>query len=116
MSNDEIRKTLQPLILTEQKNKITFDFIMNIICDVFDVKKDDLMGKSHAKRFAYPRKLGIYFCRDTLSLTYVKIASLFKKDHSTIMSSYKIIKNNLIKNDVDTLSQVNKIKELIEKY
>ena len=65
--------------------------VIDKIAQHFGLRKEDLLSKGQSKELSFPRQIAIYFLRQKLALTYQKIGSIFKRDHSTIMSSFKNI-------------------------
>ena len=61
---------------------------------------DDIKGKKRSQNINYPRQVAIYLCRTMANESFPKIGTYFGgRDHSTIMSSYKKIENDLETND-----------------
>lgn len=86
-----VHKLILPLIESSCANKITPDDILCAICERFDQKKEDLLGKSQSHEKVVPRKIAMYFLRKNLHLSYVKIGKIFSKDHSTVMASVESV-------------------------
>ena len=82
---------LQDLLSEQARKAITPDFVIDKIAQHFGLRKEDLLSKGQSKELSFPRQIAIYFLRQKLALTYQKIGSIFKRDHSTIMSSFKNI-------------------------
>ena len=87
----DIEKNLNDLILEGKKNLLTHEKIIKNIADYFGIRSCDILGKSQTKECSMPRQIAMYFCRKKLNLTYKKIGSIFKRDHSTVMSSIQYI-------------------------
>ena len=74
--------------------------IQRIVCDYFKVNIDDLKGKKRNQTINYPRQVAIYLCRTMTTESFPKIGSYFGgRDHSTIMSAYQKIEEELKENE-----------------
>lgn len=82
---------LKDLIEEEQKNILTPQKIVHAVAEYFDVQPEDVLGKNQSRECVLPRQLAMHFCRTQLDLPFMKIGDLFGKDHSTVMSSVKLI-------------------------
>ena len=62
--------------------------------------KFDLKGKKRNQTINYPRQVAIYLCRTMTTESFPKIGSYFGgRDHSTIISAYQKIEDELEKNE-----------------
>lgn len=86
------------LIFPDQKRiseKINHETIIKATCDYLGVNEKDVLGKSRKKNIVFARDISIWLIKTTLDLTYVEIGKIFdNRDHSTIISTYKKIKDN----------------------
>jgi chromosomal replication initiator protein len=84
------------ILLQEQERKaITAEVILKSVSEHFDILLTDLQGKSQTQEMATPRQIAMYLCRKELHLPFMKIAELFSRDHSTVMTSVKLIEKRL---------------------
>ena len=73
------------------------DQIVDAVCSVFHVTRDDLMGDSRERIVSEPRKIAAYLIHTRSLLTYKQIATMFnRKDHTTVMYYVKTIKIDLL--------------------
>jgi chromosomal replication initiator protein len=91
ISVPQAKALLNDLILDEQKVKITPQRILQQVCEYFGLLPEDLTGKAQSRDRVLPRQIAMYFCRKELKLPFIKVGELFSKDHSTVMSSVKLI-------------------------
>ncbi|MCB1114325.1 MAG: chromosomal replication initiator protein DnaA [Chlamydiia bacterium] len=82
---------LSDLIEQEEKSKVTPQRIIETVSDHFGIQPDDLLSPSQARDRALPRQIAMTLCRNELKMPYKKIGELFGRDHSTVMSSVKLI-------------------------
>lgn len=86
---------LKDLLAREEEKALTPDKIIKAMASHFGIKPEDLLGKSQMREIAYPRQIAMYLCRDRLKLPFQKIGQIFARDHSTVMSSVKQIKQGI---------------------
>ncbi len=89
------REMLSDLILEEEKSRINPEKILLTVSEKFGMKIEELTGKTQKKECTIPRQIAMYLCRDVLRLPFMKIGDLFSRDHSTVMSSIKIVKEEI---------------------
>lgn len=71
---------------------ISIDVIQKVIADNYQISVSDLKGKKRDKKFVIPRQIAIYIARELTEMAYTDIGNEFGgKDHSTIMSAYNKI-------------------------
>jgi len=71
---------------------ISVDIIQKVIADNYQISVADLKGKKRDKKFVVPRQIAIYIARELTEMAYTDIGNEFGgKDHSTIMSAYNKI-------------------------
>ena len=74
--------------------------ILTVVCEYFKITIDDIKGKKRSQNINYPRQVAIYLCRTLANESFPKIGTYFGgRDHSTIMSAYNKISNDLKTND-----------------
>ena len=83
--------------------------IQRAVCDYYKISIEQMKGKSRNNSVNFPRQIAIYLCRELTTESFPKIGSYFGgRNHSTIISADKKIRQELIKNE--NLKQV--IKDL----
>lgn len=86
-------------LLSEEKDKtLSPEKIVTKIAHHFGILPEDILGKSQAKEHASPRQIAMFFCREKLELGFQKIGALFGRDHSTVISSVRGVKQNIEEN------------------
>ncbi len=90
---------------------ITFDIIVQHVCDVYSVKREKVFDKSRKREFLDPRQIIHYLCKKYMPRTSLaKIGELSGGwRHATVLNS-----NRNVKNLSDTDSFYRKRLELIE--
>ena len=83
--------------------------IQRVVCDYYKISIDQMKGKNRNNEVNFPRQIAIYLCRELTTESFPKIGSYFGgRNHSTIISADKKIRQELNKNE--SLRQV--IKDL----
>lgn len=97
----------------ELKNDLTADKVIDVVCDYFNITKEDITGKKKNKEIVEPRMIAIYLISELLSLPLVNIGKIFGgRDHTTIMHSRDKISQDL-KVNRKTQTLVGEIKNLL---
>lgn len=89
----EITKHLLKDVFSSSSNEaISIDVIQKVIADNYQISVSDLKGKKRDKKFVVPRQIAIYIARELTEMAYTDLGNEFGgKDHSTIMSAYNKI-------------------------
>ncbi|MDR0752125.1 MAG: chromosomal replication initiator protein DnaA [Christensenellaceae bacterium] len=100
---------------TQKKDVIDPNEIINAVCSYFRIPKSDIIGKKKTKMLVEARMLAIFLITDMLSTPLVTIGQLLGgRDHTTIIHSRDKIQQK-IKENKETLIQINDIKSLLSK-
>ena len=90
---------------------ITYEGIIKVVADHYNVKQDELFNKKRTQNIAFPRQVAMYLCRELADLSYPRIGELFGgRDHTTVIHAYEKISN--FKNS--NLAFQNELQEIIE--
>jgi len=102
------KQLLSDLLEEEQKHALTPEKIVKSIAAHFGIRSEDLLGKSQMREYAVPRQAAMYLCRERLKMPYQKIGELFDRDHSTVISSVKLIQKAVDEKNPDILAAIGK--------
>lgn len=90
---------------------ITYEGIIKVVADHYNVKQDELFNKKRTQNIAFPRQVAMYLCRELADLSYPRIGELFGgRDHTTVIHAYEKISN--FKNS--NLAFQNELQEILE--
>jgi chromosomal replication initiator protein len=89
----EVKRLLSDLLLREQASLLSAEQIIKQTAAYFGIKLEDLTGPSQMRTFAQPRQIAMYLCRTLLNLPFQGIGRIFDRDHSTVMTSVRAVKN-----------------------
>lgn len=83
---ESIKRILAPLANAPARRSIVPRTIIETVAEFFDVKVEDLAGKSREKRLAHPRQIIMYLMREELKASFPAIGhELGGRDHTTAM-------------------------------
>jgi chromosomal replication initiator protein len=89
------KQLLTDLLKEEERSALTPERVVKNVAEFFGIRPDDILGTSQTRDCVLPRQISMHFCRYALKMAYAKIGALFSKDHSTVMSSVKLIQKAL---------------------
>ena len=108
---DTAQKVLSDMGNDIKTRTITYEGIIKVVADHYNVKQDELFNKKRTQNIAFPRQVAMYLCRELADLSYPRIGELFGgRDHTTVIHAYEKISN--FKNS--NLAFQNELQEIIE--
>lgn len=113
VSKEAVEEMLADLILQEQKTALSPEKIITAVSTVYGIRSEDLLGKSQAQDCSLPRQIAMYLCRHKLKLPFQGIGKIFRRDHSTVITSFQHIEKKLATSDKELLSSLLEIENLI---
>ena len=79
-------KALEDIISPDKKRKATPDYILDLVCEQFEVTPEEIRSTNRSRKIAYPRQVFMYLCRSTLDIPLQTIANMLGiRNHTTIM-------------------------------
>lgn len=102
---------IKDLILTDEKQKITIDYIINIVAEHYNVTLEEIISKKRTKDLVIARHICIYLCSKYTNSSQAEIGSKMDKDRSTISSACDSIEKRLktdvsLQNEIDILTKI----------
>ena len=94
-----VKQLLSDLIQEAGQIVLTSEKIIQKTVECFGICAEDILGKSQSRDCVLPRQIAMYLCRHQLKMPFMKIGDLFSKDHSTVMSSVKLIQKGIDQNE-----------------
>ena len=93
----------------ERKRTITVDQIVEHACEYFQIKQEDVYGKSRKANIVLVRQLSMYLAQHHTQLTASRIGNLVGgRNHATVIHSVRTIENRL-KSDKDFQKKVTEL-------
>ena len=110
----QLTKEVLKDLLKEPTKLITVDFIQRCVVEEFGISLQDLKTKRRNKQVVFPRQIAMYLSRELTELSLPEIGELFGgKDHTTVLHSYKKIKDDLC-NNPELKERVDKVVQVIK--
>lgn len=108
---DSVRNILTSYAEQNMRRSLTPRELVAEVSRFYDVKLDDITGKSREKRIAFPRQVIMFLLREELKLSFPAIGEeLGKRDHTTAMHAHSKVERELdsdlkLKQDLDMIKQ-----------
>ena len=115
-SLENAKEALKDYIYPSDSNMITFDRIVDVVCQECNASKEAIMSNKRNAEIVYPRHIIMYLAYDMLGITYQQIAhNLHRSDHTTVISGCKKIEAdiNSNKSGKNTREKVESIKKIL---
>lgn len=113
-SADTVKRYLADLIAEEQRAAMTPQKILQTVTEFFAIPQEEVLGKSQSRECVIPRQIAMLFCRTELQLPFKRIGEIFGRDHSTVMSSIKLIQKGLENNDPNIAPAVHALQKKLK--
>ncbi|MCL2539825.1 MAG: chromosomal replication initiator protein DnaA [Firmicutes bacterium] len=85
--------------ISNAKENITADKIIDVVCKYYNVNKSDLMGKKKNKEIVDPRMICMYLMTELLDIPLTSIGKIFARDHTTVIHARDKITDGIRKNN-----------------
>lgn len=95
----QAKQVLTDLLLEEKQSALTPQKVVQQVSEFFGIRPEDVLGKAQTRDCVLPRQISMHICRMQLKMPFLKIGELFSKDHSTVMSSVKLIQKGIDADD-----------------
>ena len=96
---ENARDALADIIKVDLYSHLSAETIIDTVCKYYNVKKEQVLGKSRPKNVVIPRQMAMYIAREELNDSFPSLEKYFNKDHSTIVHAYKRVQKELKNND-----------------
>lgn len=96
---EHARNALADIIKVDLYSHLSAEIIIDTVCKYYNVKKEQVLGKSRPKNVVIPRQMAMYIAREELNDSFPSLEKHFNKDHSTIVHAYERVQKALKNND-----------------
>ncbi len=111
LAKNLLKKTIQP-----QSQKTTFQKVVKVVAEFYNLKEKELFLNSRKKEIVKPRQIAMYFLRQELNSSYPFIGKKFGgKDHTTAIYACNKISEEIERNE-QLAEEIEVIKEKIYAY
>ncbi|MBE5040203.1 chromosomal replication initiator protein DnaA [Ructibacterium gallinarum] len=114
ISMELAQKALKEILSTLPQRDITIGVIIDEVEKYFRLPSGSLVTKRRSNDIAYPRHIAMYLAREVLDESYPRIGEEFHRDHSTVMTAVKKIRQNL-SGDTELNATIRELVENIKK-
>ena len=89
-------QVLKDIISPDEKRIITPEYIINTVCEHFDVSLEDIKSNKRSSKIVHPRQIAMYLCRD-MTDTALKVIGKYmgNRDHTTVKHGIEKIEKEL---------------------
>ena len=105
---------LGQLVQEQEKIALNPNKIVGAVADFYGITSEDIFGKSQSQDCSIPRQMSMFLCRKELKMPFIKIGNVFSRDHSTVMSSVKLIEKRAETQDKEICSAISDILRRLE--
>jgi chromosomal replication initiator protein len=88
----------------------TFDELIDIVCDYYNVPRSAVIGVSRLREYTVPRQVAMYLGKAKMKLAMTKIGEMFSRDHTSVLHAVRKMEKEL-RNNRQVIRDVNSIKE-----
>jgi chromosomal replication initiator protein len=106
------KNSIADLMTGGEPVSVTIDRILEKTAKKYGVSVDDIKGTKRTKEIAFARHVSIYIIRKMTDMSLPQIGKLFKRDHTTILSSLKTIEKELGSNSMADIEINELMKEI----
>ena len=100
-------------VIEANKNELNIAKIRKVVCDYYNITKQQICSANRTKNIAIPRHIAMYLCREMLDSSYKEIGNEFgKRDHSTVINACEKVES-LCKSDSSYIQAIIEIKKRI---
>ncbi len=93
---ESAREMLGPYLVGDEPRKITIEKIQTTVCNYFGLTLVELTGSNRSRKFAGPRQIAAYLCRELTDFSFPEIARKFGgRDHSSIVHAHNKVKRDM---------------------
>lgn len=90
------KKIIGQTIKFIEKKKITAELIQNVVCDYFNVQKEDLQSSSRKREFVKARQTAMYLIKGHTQMSLTQIGGFIgKRNHATVLHAINSMKTQI---------------------
>ena len=94
ISKDLARDAIRNIASDEESGIIKIDQIQRTVAGVYKISVEQLVAKSNARQFSFPRQVAMYLCKKLTKHSYPEIGRAFGgKHHTTVIHSVEKIQS-----------------------
>ena len=111
MENAE--EALKDIIYPDKPVEITTSYILNKVCEQFNVTPEEITGKKRSAQLVEPRQIVMYLCRELTDASLSDIGKMLgNRDHTTVMHGVNAVEKDMIEKE-ETAKRIKALKKMI---
>lgn len=89
-------EVLRDIITPDENKTITSELIINVVAEHYNISPEEIKSKKRDSKYAFPRQVAMYLCRDMTEDSLMDIAKMLgKKDHSTVINGCRKVSKEI---------------------
>jgi len=100
-------------IVGHQKSEVTIDKVQRVVCEYFNISREELLSKTRKRQIVQARQIAMYMSRSLIYCSLSTIgAEIGGKDHATVLHACTTV-NDLMSTDRTFRQYVNDIEKIL---
>ncbi len=109
----ELAESITGKIVGEEQVDVTIDKVQKVVCDYFNITKDDLLSKTRKRQIVQARQIAMYMSRSLINCSLSVIGNeIGGKDHATVLHACNTV-NDLMATDKTFKQYVSDIEKML---
>jgi chromosomal replication initiator protein len=109
----ELAENITDKIVGEEKVDVTIDKVQKVVCDYFNITRDELLSKTRKRQIVQARQIAMYMSRSLINCSLSTIgAEIGGKDHATVLHACTTV-NDLMTTDKTFKQYVTDIEKML---
>ena len=109
----DLAESITDKIVGEEQVDVTIDKVQKVVCDYFNITRDDLLSKTRKRQIVQARQIAMYMSRSLINCSLSTIgAEIGGKDHATVLHACSTV-NDLMTTDKTFRQYVSDIEKML---
>ena len=109
----DLAEKITEKIVGEQQTDVTIDKVQKVVCDYFNITRDELLSKTRKRQIGQARQIAMYMSRTLINCSLSTIgAEIGGKDHATVLHACSTV-NDLMTTDKAFKQYVTDIEKIL---
>jgi chromosomal replication initiator protein len=109
----DLAEQITEKIVGEEHNELTIEKVQRVVCDYFNITRDDLLSKTRKRNIVQARQIAMYMSRNLINVSLSTIGSeIGGKDHATVLHACTTV-TDLMSTDKAFKQYVNDIEKIL---
>ena len=110
----QLAESITEKIVGEEQNDVTIDGVQRVVCDYFNITRDELLSKTRKRQIVQARQIAMYMSRNLISNCSLSTigAEIGGKDHATVLHACTTV-SDLMSTDKTFRQYVTDIEKLL---